>query len=96
MAAKFTEEQLNSADRSLLIQMILNLQDQSEELTREIHELNEKMQLMMEQLILAKKNRFGRSSEKMEDPDQICFKEVDGKKVRVFKSNGAVVGAKAK
>ena len=78
MAAKFTEEQLNSADRSLLIQMILNLQDQSEELTREIHELNEKMQLMMEQLILAKKNRFGRSSEKMEDPDQICFKEVDG------------------
>ena len=40
MAAKFTEEQLNSADRSLLIQMILNLQDQSEELTMEEHDLS--------------------------------------------------------
>ena len=27
--------------------------------------------------------------------DRVGFKEVDGKKVRVFKSNGAVVGAKA-
>ena len=27
--------------------------------------------------------------------DGVGFKEVDGKKVRVFKSNGAVVGAKA-
>jgi len=27
--------------------------------------------------------------------DSVGFKEVDGKKVRVFRSNGAVVGAKA-
>ena len=27
--------------------------------------------------------------------ERVDFKEVDGKKVRVFKSNGAVVGAKA-
>lgn len=27
--------------------------------------------------------------------ERVSFKEVDGKKVRVFKSNGAVVGAKA-
>ena len=27
--------------------------------------------------------------------ERIGFKEVDGKKVRVFKSNGAVIGAKA-
>ena len=36
------------------------------------------MQLMMEQLVLAKKNRFGRSSERMEDMNQIRFMEVDG------------------
>ena len=78
MVHKFTEEQLNNADKSLLIQMILNLQDQSEALTKEVHDLNEKMQLMMEQLVLAKKNRFGRSSEKMDTPGQICFMEVDG------------------
>ena len=32
----------------------------------------------MEQVILAKHQRFGRSSEKLEDASQICFLEVDG------------------
>ena len=36
------------------------------------------MQQMMEQIILAKQNRFGRSSEKMDDANQICFLEIDG------------------
>lgn len=36
------------------------------------------MELLIEQISLANKNRFGRSSEKMEDVNQICFKEVDG------------------
>ena len=65
MAIKYTEEQLNSVDKSLLVQMFLKQQEQLESLTAEIHSLNEKMQLMMEQLILSKKERFGRSSEKM-------------------------------
>lgn len=70
--------QLNSVDKSLLVQMFLNQQEQLESLTAEIHSLNEKMQLMMEQLILSKKERFGRSSEKMDDFSQISFMEVDG------------------
>ncbi len=78
MAAKYTEEQLNTVDKSFLIQMFLNQQEQVESLTKEVHALNEKMQLMMEQLVLANRNRFGRSSEKMEDKNQICFMEVDG------------------
>ena len=78
MALKYTEEQLNTIDKSLLIQMFLQLQEQSESLTREVHELNRKMQLIMEQLVLEKNNRFGRSSEKMEDVNQIRFMEVDG------------------
>lgn len=78
MAMKFTEEQLNTLDKSLLVQMFMNQQDQIENLTKEVHSLNEKMQLMMEQLILANKNRFGRSSEKMSDASQISFMEVDG------------------
>ena len=77
MAIKYTEEQLNSVDKSLLVQMFLNQQEQLESLTAEIHSLNEKMQLMMEQLILSKKERFGRSSEKMEDFSQISFMEVE-------------------
>ena len=78
MAIKFTEEQLNTMDKSLLIQLLMNQQEQVETLTKEVHALNEKMQLMMEQLILASKNRFGRSSEKMTDATQISFMEVDG------------------
>ena len=75
MAIKYTEEQLNSVDKSLLVQMFLNQQEQLESLTAEIHSLNEKMQLMMEQLILSKKERFGRSSEKMEDFGRVPIRQ---------------------
>lgn len=78
MAFKYTEEQLNKLDKELLISLFLGMQDQMEELTKQTEALNEKMQLMMEQLILSKKNRFGRSSEKLEDPNQIRFMEVNG------------------
>lgn len=78
MAVKYTEEQLNSVDKSFLIQLLLQQQEQLEVMTKELHASNEKMQLLMEQVILGKQNRFGRSSEKMEDTSQICFREVDG------------------
>ena len=79
MAFKYTEEQLNKLDKELLIQLFLGLQDQMEELTKQTQPLNDKMQLMMEQIVLSNKSRFGRSSEKMTDPSQIRFMEVDGK-----------------
>lgn len=78
MAIKYTEEQLNTVDKSFLIQLLLQQQGQLEALTKELQATNEKMQQMMEQIILAKQNRFGRSSEKMNDTNQICFLEVDG------------------
>lgn len=78
MAVKYTEEQLNTVDKSFLIHLLLQQQEQLEALTKELHASNEKMQLLMEQVILGRQNRFGRSSEKMEDSNQICFLEVDG------------------
>ena len=78
MAVNYTEEQLNSVDKSFLIQLLLQQQEQLNALTKELHTSNEKMQLLMEQVILGKQNRFGRSSEKMGDTSQICFCEVDG------------------
>ena len=78
MAVRYTEEQLNNADKSFLIHLLLQQQEQLEVLTKELHASDEKMQLLMEQVILGKQNRFGRSSEKMEDTNQICFLEVDG------------------
>ena len=76
-AVKYTEEQLNTVDKSFLIHLLLQ-QEQLEALTKELHASNEKMQLLMEQVILGKQNRFGRSSEKMDDTNQISFREVDG------------------
>ena len=78
MAVKYTEEQLNNVDKSFLILLLLQQQEQLESLTKELHDTNEKMQKLMEQLVLSKQERFGRSSEKMEDTSQICFMEVDG------------------
>lgn len=78
MAVKYTEEQLNNVDKSLLIAMFLNQQEQMESLKQELLASNEKMQKLIEQLILSNQERFGRSSEKMEDTNQICFIEVDG------------------
>ena len=77
MAVRYTEEQLNTVDKALLIQMFLNQQEQLETLTAEVRSLNEKMQLMMEQMVLANRNRFGQSSEKMADAGQISFMAVD-------------------
>ena len=85
MAIKYTEEQLNKVDKSFLVQMFLNQQEemakatnQIELLTNEVQSLNEKMQTLIEQLVLSKKARFGQSSEKMEDAAQISFMEVNG------------------
>lgn len=78
MAVKFTEEQLNTFDKSILVQLLVVQQEQNEKLTKELHDLNEKMQLIMEQLVLSNKKRFGTSSEKMAVENQICFYEKDG------------------
>ena len=65
--------------------MFLNQQEelskavnQIEQLTKEVQSGNDKLQRMMEQIILSNNARFGRSSEKMDNTDQISFMEVDG------------------
>ena len=47
MAVKYTEEQLNSVDKSFLIQLLLQQQEQLNALTKELHASNEKMQLLI-------------------------------------------------
>lgn len=46
MAINYTEEQLNSVDKSFLIQLLLQQQEQLNALTKELHASNEKMQLL--------------------------------------------------
>ena len=78
MTMKYTEEQLNSIDKSILVQLFLALQEESEKQTAKLEAMDQKLQRIMEQLVLSKQERFGRSSEKMEDCTQIRFMEVDG------------------
>lgn len=78
MALSFTEEQLNNFDKNALIQMLLMLDEQNRSLQKKLDDLDDKMQKLIEQLILEKQERFGRSSEKLTDADQICFREEDG------------------
>ena len=78
MTIKYTKEQLNKFDKDLMIELFLGMQGQMEELSRQTQALNDRMQLMMEQMVLFQKNCFGRSSEKMTDSEQIRFTEVDG------------------
>mgnify|MGYP004612058277 CR=1 FL=1 len=52
MEIKYTEQELNSIDKTLLIKMFFNLQNQMETLTVETKALNDKMQKMMDQLVL--------------------------------------------
>ena len=78
MAFKFTEEQLNTLDKSFVVELFLQLQEQNDKLSDEIQDLNKKLELLIEQVTLSNKNRLGRSSEKMDDHNQIWFMEVDG------------------
>ena len=72
MAMEYTEEQLNNFDKATLVQLFLVQQSQLQDIDR-------KLQLLLEQVaVLLNNNRFGKSSEKLDTENQICFMEVDG------------------
>lgn len=78
MAVKYSEVQLNTFDKCLLFSFgLVDHREQNEKFTCELHDSNEKLQLIMEQLFLANKKCFGISPEKMEVENQIFFFEKD-------------------
>ncbi len=85
MAVKYTEEQLNTFDKSFIIGLLMAEQERTEELTKTVKELSDRiaamdqrMQNVLEQIYLSDKARFGRHTERLEDDNQIRFAEVDG------------------
>lgn len=56
--AKYTEEQLNTCSKEMLITLLLSMQDQMEQ-------LNHNLENLVEQLAAANNQRYGRSSEKL-------------------------------
>lgn len=71
MAMEYTEEQLNNFDKATLVQLFLVQQSQ-------LKDIDQKLQLLLEQVAVLNSNRFGRSSEKLDTENQIRFMEVDG------------------
>lgn len=71
MAMEYTEEQLNNLDKAVLVQMFLSQQSQ-------LRNIDQKLQLLLEQVAVLNNNRFGRSSEKLDVDNQISFLEVEG------------------
>ena len=71
MAMEYTEEQLNNFDKATLVQMFLVQQSQ-------LRDIDQKLQLLLEQVAVLNNNRFGKSSEKLEIENQISFLEVEG------------------
>ena len=63
MAFKFTEEQLNTLDKSFIVELFLQLQEQNDKLSGEVQDLNRKMELLIEQITSTNKYRFDRSSD---------------------------------
>ena len=70
MQKNLTAEQLKHLDQSELVKLILSQQE-------EINKLDARLQLFMEEVAAANRNRFGRSSEKFVPDGQISFFEAD-------------------
>jgi hypothetical protein len=64
MAMKYTEEQLNNFDKAVLVQLLLANQEQ-------LASIDQKLQLVLEQLATANHSRYGRSSENWFEPFSI-------------------------
>ncbi|WP_419576958.1 IS66 family transposase [Roseburia hominis] len=71
MAMEYTEEQLNNFDKATLVQLFLAQQSQ-------LRDIDQRLQLLLEQVAVLNHNRFGRSSEKLQTENQTSFLEVDG------------------
>ena len=60
MGKKYTEDELKSCSKEALITLLLSMQDQ-------VERLNKNMENLIEQIAMANQQRFGRSSEKLDD-----------------------------
>lgn len=71
MPVQLTAEQLNSFDKETLITLYLQMQEQ-------LVSIDNKLQLVLEQMSDMNRRRFGSSSEKSESYNQLTFTEIDG------------------
>lgn len=71
MSVQFTEEQLNSFGKATLITLFLQQQEQ-------LKSIDDKLQLVLEQMSDMNRHRFGRSTEKSVTENQLAFNFEEG------------------
>ena len=78
MDTQFTELQLTKLTKKDIVMMYLSLQQLAESLTaqckvqeKQLNEMNQKMDLLIEQMAIAQQKRFGRSTEKIDWEGQL-------------------------
>lgn len=88
MDRKYSEAELNSFNKAALISLFLSVQAMADELSNtvtaqkeQLNLMNQKLDLLLEQLNISKQHQFGRSSEKMDFAGQLsldeCFNEAE-------------------
>ena len=79
MEKKLTENQLAKFTKKDIIEMYLSIQKIAESQELQLAEMNQKLDLLIEQLGIAKQNRFGISTEKVDLDGQfyIIFNEAE-------------------
>lgn len=75
----YDKKQLTEYSKNVLIKMYLTQQEALKKQEKQMEDLNKKLDLLLEQIRLSNQNKFGRSTEKIENVDQLtmCFNEAE-------------------
>lgn len=75
----YDKKQLTEYSKNALITMYLAQQEALKKQEKQMEDLNKKLDLLLEQIRLSNQNKFGRSTEKIENAEQLtmCFNEAE-------------------
>ena len=75
----YDKKQLTEYSKNALITMYLTQQEALKKQEKQMEDLNKKLDLLLEQIRLSNQNKFGRSTEKIENVEQLtmCFNEAE-------------------
>ncbi len=90
MAGNFTREQLNNTDHEFLVELFLNQQAELARLTEALDQMTAELKKLSDQIAISNRRRFGRSSEVMNDPNQLTIRFLEDGTLAFFNEAEAV------
>lgn len=75
----YNKSELTKYTKQALVKLLLNQQETMQQQSKQFDELNQRFDLLLEQMKIANQREFGRSTEKMDIPEQLsmCFNEAE-------------------